>query len=277
LSAWRMRVTTGDNYRTVTVTSDSSASAISCVLGVMRGVEASGFDKNPAVLSDNTSPYDGPLSTTLTQANEVVIGYFGLQGPSAFDFTAWVNTGYTQGAITDAITSGASDSFGVAAPEGARIGVAGTTGGADNTNTTTALTQRVVSATTSVAPQITNTTANRTGLAGTVTFKIGAATDMDLDVSDFVAVNREYYSQTQAASCVASGACTGGVGQGTFAQLPTSCTVGVAFWVTDRGGDWNTLGGGANDGALYKCTDDSPLTWTLFYTPATYPHAQAAP
>jgi hypothetical protein len=278
LSAWRMRVTTGGQMRTVTVTSDSSASAISCVMGVMRGVEASGFDKNPAVLSDSTSPYDGPLSTVLAQANEVVIGYFGLQGPAVYSSVT--------ATTTDAVSAASPDAVGISAPaNSAQFGIIGTTGGAANTNTTTALTYRVVTATTSVAPRLTNTTADRTGVAGTVTFKITNGAAMTMLVTDFMQQGREIQSQTNAASCVASGACTLGIGSGTFAQLPTSCTpvsgsgtsaaAGVGFWVTDRGGDWNTLGGGANDGALYRCT--STNTWTLFYTPKTYPHALAAP
>jgi hypothetical protein len=82
-----------------------------------------------------------------------------------------------------------------------------------------------------------------------------------------VALNRDVYSSTSA-SCTPGGDCATGVGAG--ATLPTTCTTGVGFWKTDAGGNWNTAGGGANDGALYKCT--STNTWTLYYTPYQYPH-----
>lgn len=61
---------------------------------------------------------------------------------------------------------------------------------------------------------------------------------------------------------------TKGVGRGTFANMPDTCTAGVAYWVTDRG-SWNKSGSGGQ-GQLYKCT--STNTWTLYYEPYTYPH-----
>lgn len=62
----------------------------------------------------------------------------------------------------------------------------------------------------------------------------------------------------------------GNVGIGTISARPSTCTTGTAYWATDEGGNWNSTGGGANDGRLYKCTATN--TWTLYYTPATYPH-----
>lgn len=56
--------------------------------------------------------------------------------------------------------------------------------------------------------------------------------------------------------------------QGT--SLPATCTTGQGYWKTDAGGNWDTINGGANDGALYKCT--STNNWTLYYTPLQYPH-----
>ena len=61
---------------------------------------------------------------------------------------------------------------------------------------------------------------------------------------------------------------TGGVGSGTLAARPSTCTTGVAYWATDQG-SWNTSGSGPQ-GELFKCTATN--TWTLFYTPLTYPH-----
>ena len=57
-----------------------------------------------------------------------------------------------------------------------------------------------------------------------------------------------------------------GVGSGTLANRPTTCTTGVGYWATDQG-SWNKLGA---SGLFYKCA--STNTWTLVYTPLTYPH-----
>jgi hypothetical protein len=57
-----------------------------------------------------------------------------------------------------------------------------------------------------------------------------------------------------------------GVGVGTLALMPATCTTGVAYWATDQG-NWNANG---DDGVLYKCT--STDTWEVYYTPYTYPH-----
>lgn len=59
---------------------------------------------------------------------------------------------------------------------------------------------------------------------------------------------------------------TVGTGRGTVLARPITCTTGVGYWTTDEG-SWNTLGA---SGLFYKCT--SPNTWTLYYTPLTYPH-----
>ena len=69
---------------------------------------------------------------------------------------------------------------------------------------------------------------------------------------------------------------TVGVGEGTLAARPATCTTGVAYWATDQG-SWNTstsnpegvqLNGA--DGVLYRCA--STNTWASYYTPYTYPH-----
>ncbi len=59
-----------------------------------------------------------------------------------------------------------------------------------------------------------------------------------------------------------------GVGSGTLASRPSTCTTGVAYWATDQG-NWNQSGSGTQ-GELFKCTATN--TWTLYYTPYTYPH-----
>jgi hypothetical protein len=59
-----------------------------------------------------------------------------------------------------------------------------------------------------------------------------------------------------------------GVGWGTMANRPATCTAGVAYWATNQG-SWNNSENG-EQGVLYKCT--AANTWTLYYTPYTYPH-----
>ncbi len=62
-----------------------------------------------------------------------------------------------------------------------------------------------------------------------------------------------------------------GTGRGTRAQRPAagSSTNGVAYFSTDAGGNWNTLGGGANDGCLDVMVSGA---WVdCWYTPAAYP------
>jgi hypothetical protein len=77
-----------------------------------------------------------------------------------------------------------------------------------------------------------------------------------------VVINRDYYTYN------ASFTGASGVGEGTMAQRPASCTPGVAYWATDQG-EWNSRNSGP-DGQLYRCT--APNTWTLYYTPYSYPH-----
>lgn len=75
---------------------------------------------------------------------------------------------------------------------------------------------------------------------------------------------------------------TAGVGCGTLANRPSTCSKGVGYWVPNTSDDPNAssctnLTGfvGKNPtysrpGTLYKCT--SANTWTAWYTPFTYPH-----
>jgi hypothetical protein len=85
------------------------------------------------------------------------------------------------------------------------------------------------------------------------------------------------YSQTSGQTAQTSATSpfngTSGVGWGTLAYRPTTCTTGVGYWATDQG-SWNTSGitynGGYTQGELFKCTATN--TWTLSYTPYTYPH-----
>jgi len=87
-----------------------------------------------------------------------------------------------------------------------------------------------------------------------------------------------------------------GVGFGTLANRPSSCTLnsasgsaGVGYWVTGQG-SWNKSGNSFGQGQFYTCRDaahqldvngqgttctqaqDSNHFWCLYYTPYTYPH-----
>jgi hypothetical protein len=75
--------------------------------------------------------------------------------------------------------------------------------------------------------------------------------------------NREWYNGTPSFNGSV------GVGWGPIANRPNSCTTGVAYWATNEG-SWNTTLAPNTSGRLYKCTATN--TWTLYYTPYTYPH-----
>ncbi len=91
---------------------------------------------------------------------------------------------------------------------------------------------------------------------------------MDTDVQPFgldqlhIQPNRDFYNTVSPFDG------TTGVGEGPIADRPATCTTGVAYWATDEG-EWNSRQTGP-DGRLYKCTATN--TWTLYYTPFTYPH-----
>ena len=62
---------------------------------------------------------------------------------------------------------------------------------------------------------------------------------------------------------------TVGVGIGSRSGMPSTCTTGVGYWVTDEG-SWNINLPANTSGQFYKCV--STNTWQLYYTPYTYPH-----
>lgn len=263
MSAWNCTVTTGGAF-TVTFTHDSSSAARAGSVVVLRGLTASPLDANPAVATDNTSPYDAPSSGTLAQATEIVLGYFALNGPTVYSYNG------TVAFATDTIAPGASDIFTVSngAFQATGVGFNGTTGSTAATNVTTGFTYRTVSATTAVQPRITNSTANRDGLAGTVSFKIsGTVSSLDLLDTDVIAFNREVYNDIPATGGSFDG--TVGTGSGVRVSRPATCTTGVAYWSTDQG-SWNSSGSGGQ-GVLDKCT--STNTWTnAWYVPYDYPY-----
>lgn len=84
----------------------------------------------------------------------------------------------------------------------------------------------------------------------------------DSGLSGAVVNNQDYYTYTGSFNG------TSGVGSGTLASRPATCTAGVAYWATDQGA-WNVSGNGKGSGVLYQCS--STNTWTSYYTPYTYP------
>ena len=97
--------------------------------------------------------------------------------------------------------------------------------------------------------------------------KGNSGVEMPFEVLDFcpenlihIQENREFFNYTETFNG------TTGVGIGSLASRPTTCTPGVAYWATDQG-SWNQNG---EDGILYKCT--SANTWEIYYEPLMYPH-----
>lgn len=92
-----------------------------------------------------------------------------------------------------------------------------------------------------------------------------------------IQLNRDLYQYT------ASFNGTSGTGSGTLASRPATCTAtpdaadagngGVGYWATDQG-TWKqttpSQGQDVSNGVLYRCS--STNTWTVAYTPYTYPH-----
>lgn len=87
--------------------------------------------------------------------------------------------------------------------------------------------------------------------------------------------NRDYYTDgtggvpTAQTSATSPFNGTSGVGFGTLAFRPTTCTTGVGYFATDQG-SWNSSGNGFGSGVLYTCV--STNTWGTHYTPYSYPH-----
>jgi hypothetical protein len=100
-----------------------------------------------------------------------------------------------------------------------------------------------------------------------------------VSVSAPIVENRDFYNQDNT-NCPAGGAnCTAGMGVGTLAQRPGSCTSGVGYWATDQGtwktaipsqGTWPS----GEQGVLYQCVAGS---WQIHYTPYVYPHSLVTP
>jgi hypothetical protein len=100
-------------------------------------------------------------------------------------------------------------------------------------------------------------------------------------VADHIKAGRDYYDAVSQSSQTSSSSPfngTTGMGFGTLANRPSSCTHpvapngenggGVAYWATDQG-EWNSMSAGP-DGQLYRCSATN--TWSVAYIPYTYPH-----
>jgi hypothetical protein len=85
--------------------------------------------------------------------------------------------------------------------------------------------------------------------------------------------NRDFYMGTRGQTAQTSPTSpfdgSSGTGWGTLANRPTTCTPSVGYFATDQG-NWNSSGNGFGQGELFVCTATN--TWSLHYTPYTYPH-----
>ena len=152
-SAWFSQISVSGSM-TATVTFDSSTLGRSGVIGIFGGGITSPLDTNPACIDDSASPWVSPLSGTLAQTDEMVIGYYCHVGLSSDSRTVSA----APDILVDDIGSGTS------------------------TSTSATLIYRIVSATTSVAPSL-DSNATRAGINGTASFK--AATWFDNGVTDY--------------------------------------------------------------------------------------------
>jgi hypothetical protein len=109
---------------------------------------------------------------------------------------------------------------------------------------------------------------NRTDSSTEVPFRVRGTS------GKHIKANRDFYDYT------ASFNGTSGMGAGTLANRPATCTPGVAYWATNQ--STSDLKGmvGKNPttpiaGTLYKCT--AANTWTEYFKPYVYPHPLSGP
>jgi len=126
--------------------------------------------------------------------------------------------------------------------------------------------------TTNPSPQYPNDSyywLNRRNLTGSFAAASATTTQTEGALTLVPTANREFFDGTDSFNG------TLGMGYGTLAARPATCTVGVGYWATDQ--SVTSLAGmvGKNpttpiSGTLYRCT--STNVWTTYYTPYTYPH-----
>src|SRR5262249_4533772 len=105
------------------------------------------------------------------------------------------------------------------------------------------------------------------GNPGFGTQGVGVNTGRVIRGRDYYVENLNQAAQSSPTSPF-NGTATIGIGHGTLANRPTTCTTGVAYFATDQG-NWNQSGSGGQ-GQFYLCSATN--TWTLNYTPYIYPH-----
>lgn len=91
---------------------------------------------------------------------------------------------------------------------------------------------------------------------------------------DHIQANRDFYNY----DAFFNG--SSGMGAGTLANRPHTCTDGVGYWATEQSCSDLTGMVGPDpttpiSGTLYKCTDTN--TWTEYFTPYSYPHPLSKP
>lgn len=90
------------------------------------------------------------------------------------------------------------------------------------------------------------------------------------DCCDVIDENQEFFNQEEPFDG------TAGMGCGTPASRPSTCTTGTGYWATDQ--DCSSVPAGSAGahpavpiaGTLHTCT--APDTWTETFTPYAYPH-----
>lgn len=109
---------------------------------------------------------------------------------------------------------------------------------------------------------------------GEMVLAFNTCTGYETRLATQIVENRDIYQYSSIVNAATPQ--TIGVREGTLAQRPASCTTGVMYWATDQG-SWNTsvsnaygVNAAGADGLLYQCSATD--TWSLYYTPYTYPH-----
>lgn len=151
LQCWYAKITTGGTYTLRFTHASSSAARVGICVRFPNIAGSTPLDKNPACTVDGTTAYDGPNSTTLSQADELCFGAFAFAGPS-----------------TDTVALGTQTPSDLS-PTIVHNG--GTTGGSASSNVNLYVYFAPVQATTAVAMQLTNSTSNRAGVQSLATYK----------------------------------------------------------------------------------------------------------
>lgn len=116
---------------------------------------------------------------------------------------------------------------------------------------------------------------NRRGPTGTlIAAEVGTDNCGSADPPSAIVENTSFWNHNESFDG------TVGMGCGTLASRPATCTTGVGYWATTQScSDLTGMVGVSPttkiSGTLYKCTATN--TWTAYYTPYTYPHPLRSP